>query len=75
MKDGAAPMTMSVPSLAFSGFAVGFAVAGGGGRLYPPLMDLLPPRSEMERAFLASDVAYDGLFFSAVRTTGIFCLP
>lgn len=29
----------------------------------------------MERAFLKSDAAYDGLFFIAVRTTGIFCLP
>jgi AraC family transcriptional regulator of adaptative response/methylated-DNA-[protein]-cysteine methyltransferase len=38
-------------------------------------MMLLPPRSEMEQAFLASDPAYDGLFFTAVRTTGIFCRP
>ena len=29
----------------------------------------------MQRAFLASDASYDGLFFTAVRTTGIFCLP
>src|ERR1700681_4508077 len=36
---------------------------------------LLPPRAEMERAFLASDATYNGLFFTAVRTTGIFCLP
>jgi len=38
-------------------------------------MPLLPPRSEMERAFLAADATYDGLFFTGVRTTGIFCLP
>ena len=38
-------------------------------------MDLLPPRAEMERAFLKSDASYNGLFFVAVRTTGIFCLP
>ncbi|MCW5979500.1 MAG: bifunctional transcriptional activator/DNA repair protein Ada [Bryobacteraceae bacterium] len=38
-------------------------------------MELLPPRSEMERAFLASDRSYNGLFFTGVRTTGIFCLP
>jgi AraC family transcriptional regulator of adaptative response/methylated-DNA-[protein]-cysteine methyltransferase len=38
-------------------------------------LPLLPPRSEMERAFLASDANYNGLFFTAVRTTGIFCLP
>lgn len=38
-------------------------------------MMLLPPRTEMEQAFLASDATYDGLFFTAVRTTGIFCRP
>jgi AraC family transcriptional regulator, regulatory protein of adaptative response / methylated-DNA-[protein]-cysteine methyltransferase len=35
----------------------------------------LPPRREMERAFLGSDASYDGVFFTAVRTTGIFCRP
>ncbi|MGE0455297.1 MAG: bifunctional transcriptional activator/DNA repair enzyme AdaA [Vicinamibacteria bacterium] len=35
----------------------------------------LPPRPEMERAFFASDASYDGLFFTGVRTTGIFCRP
>ena len=39
------------------------------------VLPLLPPRTEMERAFLASDATYDGLFFTAVRTTGIFCTP
>lgn len=29
----------------------------------------------MERAYLTRDAAYDGLFFTAVRTTGIFCRP
>jgi AraC family transcriptional regulator of adaptative response/methylated-DNA-[protein]-cysteine methyltransferase len=29
----------------------------------------------MEQAFLASDASYNGLFFTGVRTTGIFCLP
>lgn len=29
----------------------------------------------MERAFLSSDASYDGVFFTAVRTTGIFCRP
>jgi len=38
-------------------------------------LQLLPPRIEMERAFLASDASYNGLFFTGVRTTGIFCLP
>ena len=31
--------------------------------------------AEMTRAYLAADPAYDGVFFTAVRTTGIFCLP
>jgi AraC family transcriptional regulator, regulatory protein of adaptative response / methylated-DNA-[protein]-cysteine methyltransferase len=35
----------------------------------------LPCRSEMERAYLMRDAAYDGLFFTAVRTTRIFCRP
>jgi AraC family transcriptional regulator of adaptative response/methylated-DNA-[protein]-cysteine methyltransferase len=38
-------------------------------------MQRLPPESEMVGAFLASDASYDGLFFTGVRTTGIFCLP
>lgn len=29
----------------------------------------------MERAFLGSDASYDGIFFTGVRTTGIFCRP
>lgn len=32
-------------------------------------------RAEMERAFYAKDASYDGVFFVAVKTTGIFCLP
>jgi AraC family transcriptional regulator of adaptative response/methylated-DNA-[protein]-cysteine methyltransferase len=35
----------------------------------------LPSRQEMERAFLGSDATYDGIFVTAVRTTGIFCRP
>ena len=31
--------------------------------------------TEMERAFHASDPAWDGRFVAAVRTTGIFCRP
>jgi len=38
----------------------------------PPL---LPPRKEMERAFACKDASYDGVFYLAVRTTGIFCRP
>lgn len=29
----------------------------------------------MERAFYNKDASYDGIFFVAVKTTGIFCLP
>ena len=38
-------------------------------------MEPLPSRQEMERAFLGSDASYDGIFFTGVRTTGIFCRP
>jgi len=36
---------------------------------------MLPNPKEMETAFLRSDSSYDGVFFTAVRTTGIFCRP
>lgn len=32
-------------------------------------------RAEMERAFFDKDASYDGVFFVAVKTTGIFCRP
>jgi AraC family transcriptional regulator, regulatory protein of adaptative response / methylated-DNA-[protein]-cysteine methyltransferase len=35
----------------------------------------LPPRAEMVHAFMASDSSYEGIFYTAVRTTGIFCRP
>ncbi len=35
----------------------------------------LPSRTEMLAAFLSRDAAYDGVFVTAVRTTGIFCRP
>jgi AraC family transcriptional regulator of adaptative response/methylated-DNA-[protein]-cysteine methyltransferase len=35
----------------------------------------LPRRAEMLRAFMERDSRYEGLFFTAVRTTGIFCRP
>src|SRR5882724_701393 len=38
-------------------------------------MNALPPLSEMQRAVDKSDVSYDGIFFVAIRTTGIFCRP
>jgi hypothetical protein len=36
---------------------------------------LSPTRDEMVDAFLKSDGSFDGLFYTAVRTTGIFCIP
>lgn len=36
---------------------------------------LLPSPAEMEQAFYQKDASYDGVFFVAVRTTGIFCRP
>ena len=35
----------------------------------------LPPTDEMLRAFLGRDPSYEGIFVTAVRTTGIFCRP
>ncbi len=36
---------------------------------------LLPARDEMEGAFARKDASYDGVFYAAVKTTGIFCRP
>ena len=38
-------------------------------------MTRLPSKKEMERARLARDASYDGVFWVCVRTTGIFCRP
>lgn len=35
----------------------------------------MPPNDEMLEAFRSRDAAYDGVFFTGVRTTGIFCRP
>lgn len=35
----------------------------------------LPTADEMYEAVLARDTRYDGIFFTAVKTTGIFCRP
>ncbi|HTL16161.1 MAG TPA: methylated-DNA--[protein]-cysteine S-methyltransferase [Patescibacteria group bacterium] len=39
------------------------------------LWPTLPPRKELERAFAEKDTTYDGVFYVAVKTTGIFCRP
>ncbi len=38
-------------------------------------MNQLPSEQTMWRAFAAKDATYDGLFYVAVRTTGVFCRP
>jgi len=38
-------------------------------------MKTIPAIPEMERAWRRRDASYDGLFFPAVRTTGVFCRP
>ena len=38
-------------------------------------MSNLPSQRVMRRAFLAGDASYDGVFFTGVKTTGIFCRP
>src|ERR1700761_7414308 len=38
-------------------------------------MSLLATHDEMVDAFLKSDSSFDGLFYTGVRTTGIFCVP
>ena len=35
----------------------------------------MPHRREMIEAFLSRDGSYDGVFFTGVRTTGVFCRP
>ena len=35
----------------------------------------LPPAPEMYRALCERDASYEGVFFAAIRTTGIFCRP
>lgn len=35
----------------------------------------LPARDEMMAAFMGRDASYDGLFYAAVTSTGVFCRP
>jgi AraC family transcriptional regulator, regulatory protein of adaptative response / methylated-DNA-[protein]-cysteine methyltransferase len=38
-------------------------------------MNKLPPVPEMFRAFVERDSSFEGVFYTGVRTTGIFCRP
>jgi AraC family transcriptional regulator, regulatory protein of adaptative response / methylated-DNA-[protein]-cysteine methyltransferase len=40
-----------------------------------PMMRTLPDSEEMYTAVLERNTRYDGIFYTAVRTTGIFCRP
>lgn len=42
---------------------------------YRVWMNRVPTERVMRSAFYRSDAGYDGIFFVAVRTTGIFCRP
>jgi len=35
----------------------------------------LPDENEMYQALVEKDSTYEGIFFAAIRTTGIFCGP
>ena len=39
------------------------------------IQQTLPPADQMFAAVAARDTRYDGIFFTAVATTGIFCRP
>jgi AraC family transcriptional regulator of adaptative response/methylated-DNA-[protein]-cysteine methyltransferase len=58
-----------------SEFGAQESVEAAGRDGYDAGMSRLPPLSVMERASRERDDAFDGVFFIAVRTTGIFCRP
>ena len=39
------------------------------------IQHLIPTEEEMYSAILARDTSYEGIFYTAVKTTGIFCRP
>jgi AraC family transcriptional regulator of adaptative response/methylated-DNA-[protein]-cysteine methyltransferase len=39
------------------------------------VLNTLPSEKEMKKAVFAKDSSYDGIFFTAVKTTNIFCRP
>ena len=44
--------------------------------MFQPLgLSILPSQRQMLRAFLASDPSAEGIFYVAVKTTGVFCRP
>ena len=45
------------------------------GRNTVDMITTLPPTDEMYKASIQRDAAYEGVFFLAVKTTGIFCRP
>jgi AraC family transcriptional regulator of adaptative response/methylated-DNA-[protein]-cysteine methyltransferase len=59
------------------GFGPKFSVEIRRSRCHFYTMDsaVLPLESEMLAAFVSRDAGYDGVFFTGVRTTGVFCRP
>ena len=55
-------------------FGVGKSVADNFRAVYDIAMNTITLK-EMQSAFLNKDATYDGIFFTGVRTTGIFCRP
>ncbi|HEX2723147.1 MAG TPA: methylated-DNA--[protein]-cysteine S-methyltransferase, partial [Gemmatimonadaceae bacterium] len=60
-----------------TGFSVHLSVEGPAVDLYIERMitTSLPSRDRMYRALTERDGTFDGVFFAAIRTTGIFCRP
>jgi AraC family transcriptional regulator of adaptative response/methylated-DNA-[protein]-cysteine methyltransferase len=50
-------------------------VERGRGAFYNGYMSLFATREQMVDAFQRADSSFDGLFYTGVRTTGIFCIP
>ena len=73
-QPSAAPQVIAKPE-----FSVHFPVETVPAPFYASPMNLphtlLPPHAEMVRAMLERDTTYEGVFFTAVKTTGIFCRP
>ena len=45
------------------------------GSKFTDMMTSLPSGDTMYRALSERDASFDGVFFAAIRTTGIFCRP
>src|ERR1700742_893574 len=64
-----------VPEAVLERFATGSDQMRNGRPTVNQTMELLPPSDTMYRALVNRDSTFEGIFFVAVRTTGIFCRP